>query len=304
MEKKQSSFLNFLPFLNRNKIILITVPLLAGLAAILLTSLMKPQYHSYAIVFPTAGNSIDHMLENPNFGYDIEADRLLQILQSAELTDSIARKFKLVNYYQLDTTKVEWRDLLNEKIRKDVTFERTRYMSIQISTTTKDPKMSAEIVNSILVFVDQIRNRIYKKNLFPAVNNLRAEYMNHCIKVDSLLEIINKQENFIKKGFLVKQENDGQYSILSGQRTDIFTAQLMSQFLYEQKHMMEVYSKYEKAQNQLNRPIPSVYVVNHATPSYKKVSPSYRMNVMIAFLGALLICLMGLYIKEELSTVA
>lgn len=299
MKEKEQEFFYLLPFLNKNKIIIITVPLASALLAMLLTSFIKPKYHSSAIVFPTAGNSIGLTLENPNFGYDIEADRLIQILQSTELMDSIASKFELVKYYELDTTEAIWKDLLYERIRKDVSFERTRYMSIEIAATTKDPVMSAAIVNTVLATVDRIRDRIYKKNMAPAVNTLNVEYQFQRKKSDSLLTILNEKGNF-KKDFLFKKDDNGQYTLSLGIPTDIQTAQQVNQYLYEQKRALETYSLYEKAKDQLSRPLPSVYVVNKAVPSYRKVSPSYFKNMLLAFTGTLMICILLLYIRDEL----
>jgi len=278
--------------------ILLIVPVVAAALALGFTTFVKPRYQSSAIVFPTSGNSIDHTIDNPNFGYDIEADRLLQILQSTELIDSIAKRFHLASYYQLDTQQIDWKEALQENVRRDLTFERTRYMSIVISAKTKHPEMSADMVNDVLIVVEKIREKIYKKNLAPAVQTLKAEYDRQSRMSDSLLVLINSKINFSKE-FLLKQDSEGQFTIISDPSVGLVAAQLLNQYFYAQKLTNESYGKYEKAVALLDRPLPSVYVVSRATPSYKKISPSYIKNAAIAFGVALLACIFLLYVKEE-----
>ncbi len=302
MKKDETDSFYILPFVIRNAKIIIGFPLTAALLAGILTFFAQPQYYSYAIVFPPSGNSMEHTIENPNFGYDIEADRLLQILQSTELKDSVSRKFNLVSYYKLDTTKTDWRDVLNDKIQKDIKFERTRYMSIEISATTHDPLISSGIVNYILSVVDKIRDRIYKINIVSTTAILKEEYLAQKSRTDSLLFLVSTKGK-IGQGLLVNQSKEGKYNIVIEKSDDILLAQLMNQYTYEQNRTNEIYSKYEKARNQLNRPIPAVYVVDKAAPSFKKVSPSFLKNIGITFLGTIFICLIVVYLKEELYTI-
>jgi capsular polysaccharide biosynthesis protein len=298
MKQDESASFFILPFLIRNAKILLGFSLAAALAAGSLTFFLKPQYYSYAIVFPPSGNSMEHTIENPNFGYDIEADRLLQILQPTELRDSISRKFNLVSYYGLDTTETDWRDALNDKIKKNIKFERTRYMSIEISASTTEPLIAAGIVNYILSTVDNIRNRIYKINIVSTTSILKEEFSRQKSRSDSLLFLISQKEK-TGKGFILNQDKEGKYNILIDKPEDILLGQLMNQYIYEQNRTNEIYTKYEKARTQLNRPIPGIYVIDKAAPSYKKTSPSFTGNAGTAFFGTLFICIIMLYLKEE-----
>jgi uncharacterized protein involved in exopolysaccharide biosynthesis len=302
MKQNESNSLYIILFIIRNSKIIVGFPLTAILLAGIVTFFAQPQYYSYAIVFPPSGNSMEYTIENPNFGYDIEADRLLQILQSTELKDSVSRKFNLVSYYQLDTTKTDWRDVLNDKIRKDIKFERTRYMSIEISAITNNPLISAGIVNYILSVVDKIRDRIYKINIVSTTAVLKEEYITQKSKADSLLFLISKKGK-AGQGFLLNQNKEGKYNIVIEKPEDILLGQLMNQYTYEQDRANEIYSKYEKARNQLNRPIPAVYVVDKAAPSFKKVSPSFLKNIGLSLFGTIFICVIVLYLKEALYSV-
>ncbi|HWZ21027.1 MAG TPA: hypothetical protein VNW06_00150, partial [Cytophagaceae bacterium] len=84
---------------------------------------------------------------------------------------------------------------------------------------------------------------------------------------------------------------------------DMLLAQSMNQYIFEQNRTNEVHYKYDNAMNQLNRPIPRVYVLDKATPSYLKKSPSYIRNIGIALVGTFLLCVVLLYLKEEIRAI-
>ena len=299
---EQNSFYLF-PFLIKNSKIIISFTLVSAVFAGLLTFFSKPQYSSTAILFPPSGSSLEYSIENPNFGYDIEADRMLQILQSTELKDSIAKKFNMAAYYKLDTTRVEWKDILTSRIKKAITFERTRYMSIEITATTRNPELSADIVNYILSSVNKIRDRLYKTNLSSTVSILKEEYTTQKLKADSLLFLIT-QKGSSGKGFSLSQDKEGRYTVVVNRPEDIVMAQLVNQFIFEQNRTNDIHAKYENAKNQLKRTVPGVYVLDKAVPSYKKIGASYSKNIGIAVLGTILICIMVLYVKQEVHFTA
>ena len=149
-QEQKNELYQFLEFISSNKKRFLLVIIICAFLSGGLTFFIPKEYRSTAIIFPPAGLSLDYNVDNPNFGYDIEADRLLQILQSSQIRDSIISKFNLVEYYKLDKSEKEWLFKLNKKYRRDVTFNRTQYMSILVSAQTTDPEMSSNIVNYIL----------------------------------------------------------------------------------------------------------------------------------------------------------
>lgn len=303
MKQNEQNFFYVLSFFIRNSKKIIGFCFVSAILAGLLTFFINPLYTSHAITFPTSGSSMEYTIDNPNFGYDIEADRLLQIFQSTELSDSLCRKFHLASYYRLDTTKTEWKDLLYNRIKKDLKFERTRSMSIEISATTKDPVMSADIVNYALSFVNKIRDRIYKTNIVAITKVLKGEYTSQKSRSDSLLFLISQKDK-LGQAFLLSQDKDGRYNIVINQPKDIILAQLMNQYIFEQNRTNEINHKYNNAKSQVSRSIPSVYILDKATPSYLKISPSYLKNIGIAFAGTFLLCSVVLYLKEEINILA
>ena len=125
ISKEQKDSIDFLKiFYNQRKFILLAT-LTATILASIITFFIRPEYISSGTVFPTLNNSLEGTIDNPSFGYDIEADRLIQILYSKEVQDTVVKRFNLIQYFEIDTTDVRWRDDLKRKYSKAVYFSRS-----------------------------------------------------------------------------------------------------------------------------------------------------------------------------------
>lgn len=180
----------FLKMLYSNRKLLLIAGALAFAASVAVTKFIPPKYYSVGVIFPTNTNSSRMTLENPQFGYDLDADRLMQILESEIVMDSVINMYNLIDYYELDTSKLEWEYYLDKQFVEDVTFFRSRYMSVVINAQTKDPKLSANIVNSIIDMVDGLRENIFKENTLQALNSIKEEYLAKDVEVDMLADSI------------------------------------------------------------------------------------------------------------------
>lgn len=111
-EPQKNELLQIIKFIYNHHKIYLKAIIITIILSVLVTFLLPKKYRSTGIIFPTFSNSLEDTYNNPMFGYDVEADRILQLLQSQEVQDSINAKFNLVNYYELDTLDERWRDEL------------------------------------------------------------------------------------------------------------------------------------------------------------------------------------------------
>ena len=79
IEKKES--IQFFQVISRNFRLIAIFMLICCIATFVVTLFIPKQYTSMAVVFATESNSLDDAVRNPQFGYDVEADRLIQLLQ-------------------------------------------------------------------------------------------------------------------------------------------------------------------------------------------------------------------------------
>lgn len=109
--------------------------LLAGLflgitIGVLAYMVLPSKFRSNGIIYPSNPYNRDELISNPQFGYDIEAERLVQLLESRSMRDKVVEKYDLIDYYEIDSTVNGWRGLLTERYVNDVQFERSNtYLS-------------------------------------------------------------------------------------------------------------------------------------------------------------------------------
>jgi uncharacterized protein involved in exopolysaccharide biosynthesis len=227
-------------------------------------------------------------VDNPNFGYDVEADRLIQIFTSREIRDSVINRFDLLNYYELDKADEDWMDQLVKKYRNDIKFERTAYMSIVVSAQTKDPFMSAEIVNYIIEVTNKVREKIYKQNLSVAYKKAYEEFNKQKNTTDSTLALLKDGGRDMDMAGLALLAPNAQLNlnfdkisgIKSGADNISFAVHLID-YKHQLDRLNESESRLYKTRKMLNSPIPSVYIIDRAEASHKKVFPSFLINILV-----------------------
>lgn len=287
-------------FLRRHRRILLLVSLACAFLSGTISLMIPKEYESSAVVFPPAALSLDLSSENPNFGYDIEADRLNQILQSTEIRDSVIRKFNLAAYYEVDSTSTDWRERVNRRYRKDLSFKRTTFMSIVINSQTRDPELSANMVNYIIRMANAVREKLYKQNVRLAYTKSRDEYLAEKRMCDSIYSLLQKR--FAREGIsglmLLAPSaqldfNIGEMSKAGNRDTSqsLLGAEILKyRFHFDRQNEFEM--KMKRIEKMLEYPIAQIHVLDYAEPVYRKSFPMVSLNVLVStLLGFVLTCL-------------
>lgn len=175
------SLIDVVNFFWRWRIALAIICGIAGIAAVLFSSpwFVKPKYKAVHIFYPTTNNSISNALltelnqrqKDPlEFGEEEEAEKALQILQSSQLTGRLVRNFNLMKHYGINPAKEKYPETaLQYKIEENISFSRTRYLSINIEVLDENPQMAADLANGIAALYDTIKTEIQKQIADPAL---------------------------------------------------------------------------------------------------------------------------------------
>lgn len=292
-------------FLFRHRKLYIIIALLAIAGGLGISAMMKPRFNSHAILFPAQNQSIESVVDNPVFGYDVEADRLLQVLYSEEILDSCAAKFDLYTIMKVNPDNPEARDQLKDRFYQQVSFSRSQYVSIVISATTIDPKLSADLVNYIITLSDGIRNRIYKKNLSTVYLSLEKEYNERQNYLDLLTDSVTALRGETNIEVLTTMNNQ---VVLKNNNTASAKEQtnlerILNNYMFEQSRLNDLAERYRRAKIQYERPATYAFVLQHATPSYKKRSPDYLTNCLIALFCSLIFLTGYLLLREKVKSI-
>jgi capsular polysaccharide biosynthesis protein len=291
-------------FVLKNKFKFIINSSIAILVSIIITLFIPNEYRSFGIIYPPSNNSLENSVENPSFGYDLEADRIIQILQSQSIKDSVTTKFNLYTYFEIDTTELDARDQLAKQFSKAIAFERTNYMSVAISARTKNPELSANIVNYIIDKVNELREKIYKQNLMLANSIAQIEFEQQKHASDSLLAIVKTDLDKLNlSGLLVlatnAQLNFNELNIKQASIENSNVGVNIINYRSQLERQREMEAKLFKLKKVYDNPIPKVYVIDRGMPSHKKVYPSFLVNAVIASIIALIATLFFILAKSK-----
>ncbi len=299
--------IEFLRLVYQKRWVIVTATLAAFALSILVTYFIPPKFYSYGTIFPPYSNSLEEVLERPDFGFDMQADRLMQILESKVMRDSIINEFNLIEYYKLDTTHLDWKFKLDKKYIRDINFSRSKYMSIVISAKMKSPELSANIVNRIIDIIDDLREQIFRENFQEQLSTVENDYTTQREWVDKLLDSLNTRIEQDETGNLNALFFKSNYNFNDPEKKQIQIPlkdeQLLSAYSLEKQRLNKLKEKLDYTKSIISKPFTKVYIVDRAKPSFKKISPSYRLNALIAVSATLVLTILVLVFNQKFQSI-
>lgn len=306
-EKTQGKL--FLQFIWRYRVTLLVVLIISSIGARIVSGFMEPEYRSNGIIFPTNSNRLEVVMHNPQFGFDLDADRLMQILSSRQMQDAVTTKYDLADYYNLDTTQVDWRGQLTLNFISDITFFRSKYMSIVITAQTKSPKLSADIVNYIIDTLDVMRENIFMDNMTMQYDAVLSDYKENerlVMSLNDTLQGLFEQNDTYRHLYyqfrLGDWRNGLQLSPAQMNMIEPVSERLIASYVYEIERLSESKKLLDEVADKIDKPFPRVYQIDRAVPSYYEVWPNIPLNIGLTNLVALIGTLVVLYLKEQISS--
>ncbi|MDG1098596.1 MAG: Wzz/FepE/Etk N-terminal domain-containing protein [Bacteroidia bacterium] len=212
--EKSINFIDVLNFFWRwRKYILITV-LASGIIAAVFSSplFMTPKYKATHILYPTTNNSVSNALltelnqrqKDPlELGGDEEAEKALQVLQSSTLMNRLVKNFGLMEHYNIDPKGGMPQSQLADQLKSNISFNRTRYLSVEINVMDESPEMAAKIANGIASLYDTVKTEIQKQIAVPALQIVERALQT---KRDQITDIKKRLQVLGNKGIINYEE--------------------------------------------------------------------------------------------------
>jgi len=202
-----------LSFLWSKRKALIIVTAIAFALSIAVSLMMTPYYMSRAVVFPTKSNSVDFNSNSRNsvveFGDEADAERLLQVLISPEIRDSLTNKYNLYEHYEIDSNDAHAKFEFQKAYEGNVKFDRTRYNSINIDVYDTDPQQAADMANDIVRLVDTVMNRMIRER---AVGPMYAVQSEVALIKEEMGDYSDKLRSLSDSGVVSKDERGNMYA--------------------------------------------------------------------------------------------
>ena len=280
--------------------------------------IMESRYKSTVIMIPTTSISISHTIFKEwddvlKFGEEKEAEQMIQLLNSEEIMDRIANKYNLLKHYNIKENDIYKKLHLKSEYDERVSFSKTPSNAVEITVLDRSPDTAAYIANDIAALVDSTKNKLQKKRALLALNIVEQEYlakMKFVKKLQDSLKEYTHQCIFdyeMQSGIIYKQyamavasgnssgakELDNKLKNIGSQGYEYVA--LRDYENYERTQVYALKTKYDQAKVDVDRTLPSKYLVNPGMPAEKKTTPirwliiagSTIASVILAFISLL-----------------
>ncbi len=291
---------------------LIIIGITTIVASSVLSFLITPKYKASVIFYPTTNNSISNALltdlnqrqKDPlEFGEEEEAEKALQILQSSRLTEKLVKNFDLMKHYKIDENASLKYTKLQNKIDDNISYSRTRYLSIKIDVLDEDPNTAAKIANGIADLYDTVKNEIQQEVAVPALAIMKRALdakQNEVKNIKDQLQKIGEmgvtnyeeQSRALAEEIYKAQGNSKRMEELIEMRKTLIqfggeNATLVLTLGEEVIKLSNLQQKYEKAEVDVKERLNNKFTVSTASAPEQRAYPVRKLIVLISLIAAL-----------------
>lgn len=327
------TFSDILSFILRWKKHLIIIGFIAAVASGAGSYLIVPRYEAEVVFYPTTVNSIGNaMFTDLNkresdvlaFGEEEEAENALQILKSDKLSSRVIRNFNLLEHYDIDPNGKYPMTKLEEKMKKNISYNRTRYLSISIKVLDEDPEMAALIANGIAAIYDSVKTEIQQEVAREAFAIVDEEFKSKEREVWNLkvglMELgekgildIEKQAQSITEALYGLQSRGGSAARIKELRSEKDTlakygseyTNLYETLILELEELSMLRKRHKKAKVDVEKTIPHKFIVSNASKPEKKALPNRKLIVLLGTAATLaLVCIYLLFVEQKKKVAA
>ena len=319
---------SILDFISNNKRPLIIVLIIGLFVSTIVSFFVDYKYKSTVILFPSSNSSVSEVLLTRNvaskdiltFGEEENVEQMIQMLKSEKLKNRIINKYDLLNHYELANKKYP-QTMLSNMYSSNISFIRTKYLSVKIEVYDKDKEYASNIANDISAFFDSVMTFMHRERAVKAYKIVESEYkiLNYEIQVlQDSLRVLEKlgvfdfetQSEVLNRAYstAILSNNTRAIDKLQ-QKLDILAEYgsahvAVSNLLeYELLRFSDLKGKYTEAKVNINQDLSYKFIVSKAYPAEKHSYPIRWVIILVStlsvsFLSLLILILFDLVKKK------
>jgi uncharacterized protein involved in exopolysaccharide biosynthesis len=280
--------MDIIRFIFKHKWPILSVTIIAAIAAVIVSVNITPKFKSSVILFPKTQVSVSNALSMSelintddhimNFGDEEATEQLIQTLYSEDIRFKIIDKFDLLNHYNIDSNDEFPMTKLHEEYNDNIRFKRTEYQAVQIEVMDIDPQIAADIANEMAGLLDETLNQMQNEVAVGILKVVEGEYNRLVTEIDQLENSLGKYRN---------QKSDPRYISLSEQLKN------------ENKRLSDIKTKLVEARVNANQSLPRKFMVAKAYAAEKKSYPVRWLICAVSTISAFVFAvLMMLFIER------
>jgi uncharacterized protein involved in exopolysaccharide biosynthesis len=252
------------------------------------------------------------------FGEEEQAEQILQILNSDEISGYIREKYNLMEHYGIENGEQFALTNTVKEYQDNVTFKRTEFNSVRIDVLDHDKQMASDIANDIADRLDSVRTRMQQDRAKIGLQIIGKEYQNmrdYMQSMDDSLTAIRKKgvtdfeveveqltkayyEALAKGNSSLVKELEKKLAIFAEYGSAYMS--LSDNLEFEREQLALLRAKYEETKADATKSLSTKFVVNRAWPSEKKAYPIRWLIVLVSTFSAFLLTILGIIAMENM----
>ncbi len=308
---------------------LLIVTITAILCSVVVSLIIENKYKSTVVLFPSTTSSISKALLSEDLGRNVdilqlgeeeEAEQMLQILNSDEIRNRIIEKYNLRIHYDIDEDDEYKFTKLQKEYEDNVSFERTKFMSVEINVLDHNADTAAAIANDIAALLDTVNNRMRREVAIQALKIIEDELiaekeyikiLEDSLKVFTKMGIIDvelqaerlteQMATAILQGKESAAEKLNKKIELLGNYAGIFN-DVKNEIWSEKKRLVILRDKYRATKVDVEKNLQHKFIVNNAFPAEKKSYPIRWLIVLVSTFSSFLLTLIFLLFVESIKS--
>ncbi|MDB5283772.1 MAG: hypothetical protein JWO06_2847 [Bacteroidota bacterium] len=293
----------------KNAIIILTI--ISAIAAGLFSVFVMDEYYlSWVTFYPTNQSLSDRAaifnteagVQVEYFGNKADVNRILTISSSTPIINYVIDSFHLTEHYKIDKTKPYWKTKVRKQFDENYEVIKTEHDAVKLSLFDTDPKIAAQIVNTIVKKVDELNKQHVnetKGKVYDAITG-QISKLQHTVNeyIDTLAKLGSEYKIKVQSGAdgtVIVEGNDyravQQYKSIMSKQTNA-TRELNN--LINIRGQLEVSLKNNET---------SLYMLEEAFPADRKEKPVRSVVVLITVLITFFVSIIGVILIEQIREI-
>jgi capsular polysaccharide biosynthesis protein len=323
MENKPLNAEPLLVLIWKNRKLFIVAGILAAIVSSVASFMIPVKYKAACTMFPSKTHSLS-MVERgipahgvELFGEEEEGERMLAILNSSALMNTMIDKYKLFKHYNIDLKSDTKNDQMAGAIREHIQFERTRYGSVNIIVWDQNPDTAALIANDLGRTFDKVMNSMISEGQTQNYISLEREYQSLLEQVKEVQDTMRFFENLgvvsDEEPWAALIERETEAMMRGGKLLQdiqpVMEANRKYRSIYRsfftkepflQKRVEALKSNLDQLQSDARSTMAHKYIADYASPPDKKAYPVRWLVVVVSTVSAIFLLLTLLVILQKI----
>lgn len=307
--------IDLLKVLQKRRMHLVAAVLMAGILSVVFSGerFITPKYKSTAYVYPV--NIIPYSMETPT-------EQLLQLFGSSDVRNMMVKRFRLPDYYEIDTTSSSGKSRLFLLYDENVTVRRTEYESVRIDILDKDPIVAAEMVAELIHFVDVKARSVQREKTAEVVQIYADQLRLKKTQLDSIDDLLTNlriryglldyktQSKEVIKSYLKLATNnspvsqyrgvDSMYRHLEYKGGDLVSLSSQEKALLEDYNLIK--TNYDQAVSDMTKELTYTNIMANPFPADSKSYPVRWIIVLVSIVATFMLSLICFIIIDRKKT--